>query len=553
MKKRANLFLLTLLSLALTGCTIDFYISHNASNDSVSSSTTSTSKPNSTSTSKPNSTSMPPVDYDNAKKISLYAINDFHGAVNENASNYEPGIIRLGAYLKEKKSEGNTLLLNSGDMWQGSIESNYNRGYLLTDCMNNIEFDCFTLGNHEFDWGQKYIKLNRERSSTTGYQTPFLASNIYKYDINSKTIGEYADLGDQYVICDLENGLRVGIIGVIGKDQITSITSQHVDDINFNETTGIIKDLSDELRIEQDVDVVILDCHTNQSGITGSSDKNFYDKNQITSVSPNSNQRYVDAVFCAHSHYEEKAMINGVPFIQGGSYGRYISNVDLYVDKDGNVGCDRYENLSSIQVTKGYYDEELAELVNTYKVESDKAGNEVLGTFNGSFMASGTLPNLVSEAIANYATKTGYDISYAIVNNGRATVDSGEVTYGELYRALPFDNEVFVIETTGERINAELAFDSNYMYRLNKEALNVNKTYRIAVIDYLATHRNSYRNYDYFKGMKIVGKIEKDGYDIYNYRDITADYIREKGYLSYYNYTSGYNDPFNKDKLFETI
>ncbi|MCH5171547.1 MAG: bifunctional metallophosphatase/5'-nucleotidase [Erysipelotrichales bacterium] len=550
MKKRSNLFLLTLLSLTLTGCTINFVVGDSTSDK------TSNSNSESTSVSTPTSDSDDSIsiNYDTDRFVRLYAINDFHGAVNENALNSEPGIVKLGAYLKEKKSEGNTLLINSGDMWQGSIESNYNRGNLLTDCMNNIEFDCFTLGNHEFDWGQKYIQLNRERSSTTGYQTPFLASNIYEFDIGTKTVGEYADLGDKYVIRDLDNGLRVGIIGVIGKDQITSITSQYVDDINFNDPTSVVKTLSDELRTEHSVDVVILDCHTDQSTITGTNynDDDLVDRNQITSVSNVSKQRYVDAVFCAHSHWEEKAMINGVPFIQGGSYGKYISNVELYVDTNGNVTCETYKNLKSTTVTKGYYDEELAELVNTYKQVSDEASNEVLGTFNGQFMSSGSLPNLVCEAIAEYATKSGYDISYAMVNNARATVDSGTVTYGGLYRALPFDNEIFIIDALGSTLKTELEYDSNFMCRLDSERIDVNKTYRIAVIDYLATHRNSKRDYNYFPGMTIVGKLEKDGYDIYNYRDVTADYIREKGSFDYWNYLST-KDKFNTNKINSAI
>ena len=92
------------------------------------------------------------------RTVTFYAVNDFHGAVKQNMSNDEPGILSLGSFLKEKGVDGDTLLINSGDMFQGAIESNYNRGKLLTDCLNSIEFDCFTLGNHEFDWGHEAIR-----------------------------------------------------------------------------------------------------------------------------------------------------------------------------------------------------------------------------------------------------------------------------------------------------------------------------------------------------------------------------------------------------------
>ena len=117
--------------------------------------------------------------------------------------------------------------------------------------MNEIEFDCFTLGNHEFDWGVSMIQNNQKRKGDNGYQTPFLAANIYQYDMDSKEIGDYAQLGEKYTIKTLENGLKVGIIGVIGKDQITSISSQHVDDYIFLDPVPIIQDLSDELKTKK--------------------------------------------------------------------------------------------------------------------------------------------------------------------------------------------------------------------------------------------------------------------------------------------------------------
>ena len=246
------------------------------------------------------------------KKIHLYGINDFHGAVLENGN--EMGIVQLGSFLKTKKAHGNTLLINSGDFFQGSIESNYNYGALLTDCMNEIEFDCFTLGNHEFDWGVSMIQNNQKRKGDNGYQTPFLAANIYQYDMDSKEIGDYAQLGEKYTIKTLENGLKVGIIGVIGKDQIPSISSQHVDDYIFLDPVPIIQDLSDELKTKKDVDVVIVDCHTDQDSITENA--SIFNPAKITSISPVSNQRYVDAVFCAHTHQNESQILDGVPFIQ---------------------------------------------------------------------------------------------------------------------------------------------------------------------------------------------------------------------------------------------
>ncbi len=462
--------------------------------------------------------------YNEPRALNLYAINDFHGSVIPNGE--EVGIVKLGSYFKEQKKDGNTLLLNSGDMWQGAIESNYNYGNLLTDCMNEIEFDCFTLGNHEFDWGAERILENRERTSGKGYQTPFLAANIYNYDIDTKSTGDYADLGDKYVIRTLENGLKVGIIGVIGNEQITSICSQFADPYIFKSPTPIIKQLSDELRIQHNVDVVILDAHTDQKSILedSTSTDTLTDYAGITKISPQSQARYVDAVFCAHTHQTEIGMVNGVPFVQGGSNGKAYSYVSIEVSPQGEVTCLDYNfyDTSSIQVAE---DSNLSALVSSYKVISDQIGKETLGTLRSYLSYSQSLPNFVATAIAEQTIKAGYDISYAITNTGRSNLQSGTITYANLYKSLPFDNEIYILDAKGEDLIKEFNYSSTHMYRLDSQAIESSKTYRVAVIDYLALHRDVNRNYNYFPSAKIVGKLTKNG-EVYNYRDITADYIR---------------------------
>ena len=274
-------------------------------------------------------------------EINLFAMNDFHGSIIENDE--ELGFLKQGTFFKNKSEEDNTLILNSGDMWQGSIESNSNYGEFLTKAMNYIEFDSFTLGNHEFDWGKQYIINNRSLfDQTTKYSTPFLGANIYNYDIESKTTLSHADdICEDYVIKDLENGLRVGIIGIIGENQITSISSQFADEFTFVDSLPIIKNLSDELRINKKCDVIILDGHASQEQISS----------EVTSTSSLSNKKYVDAVFCAHSHQYENVVINGVPFVQGASNGKSYSEIHLRVS-NGNVSLISSSNHSVMIIKK---------------------------------------------------------------------------------------------------------------------------------------------------------------------------------------------------------
>ena len=491
------------------------------------------------------------------RKVSLYAINDFHGAIEPNVSSYEEGILKVGSFLKAKGQEDNTLILNSGDMWQGSLQSNYNRGNLLTDVMNDIQFDAFTLGNHEFDWGQEYIQKNRNRKGPNGdygYQTPFLASNIYKYDINDHRVGDYADLGEKYVVKTLENGLKVGIIGVIGTNQITSITSQYVDDLTFLNPTNIVKELSYELRNEHQVDVVILDAHTDVASITESNSDAVSDYAGLTKSDSRTNKRYVDAVFCAHSHQNQNYILNGVPFIQASSNGKSYGNIELTVNENGDISCNSRGYIYTSKIPSYYNDESIDQIVTKYDKISSVAGQEVLGNLNGSLESSGetnaTIPNLVTTAIYEYALEMNIDIDYAITNNARATLNAGNLTYSDLFKAVPFDNVVYVIQTKGKYIRNRLNYF--YIYRADTEPLNDNKDYKVAVIDYLALHRGTNRTYNYFNEFTEICRLTKEGYDIYNYREITADYIRKHQQINVSDY-SGNLDRHDKNKISSAI
>lgn len=453
-------------------------------------------------------------------EVHMYAMNDFHGAIQANGR--EIGFLKNATFFKEKGREENTLILNSGDMFQGSIYSNSNYGEFLAKAMNNIGFDGFTLGNHEFDWGQEYIKKNRNlEDEMTKYQTPYLGANIYYYDIEKgKTLQHADDLVDSYVIRDLENGLRIGIIGVIGENQITSITSNYVDNLSFEIPTGIIKQLSDELRTQQKCDAIILDAHASFSQIDES----------VTSTSPISHKKYIDAAFLAHSHQYEEYIVNNVPFVQGSSNGKSYSEIHLKLT-NGTVENVEYSshqngNLETAKIQN--YDTELQDLYTQYIEKAEEKASEVLGNIDGdlysSCNSSPSLPKLVVKAMGEEAIKQGYKIDFALCNNARATLYRGVISYETLYKSLPFDNEIYVLRVRGDSIIRQSRYNS--IYCATNKKISENEYYLIAVIDYLAFHRNSYRQYDYFPHQTYVGKLTKEGYSIYNYRDLVADYIR---------------------------
>ena len=77
----------------------------------------------------------------------FYAVNDLHGKFADTED--QPGVDELSTYIPTaRENNENTVVLSSGDMWQGSAESNLTQGKIVTDWMSEMDFVGMTLGNH---------------------------------------------------------------------------------------------------------------------------------------------------------------------------------------------------------------------------------------------------------------------------------------------------------------------------------------------------------------------------------------------------------------------
>lgn len=470
------------------------------------------------------------IEYENNGEgsFTVYSFNDFHGAVKEYSSSSHAGLARFGTYLKNVSKESNTIIIDSGDTFQGSIESNYNRGQLITDVFNSAHVDVHTLGNHDFDWGEDVIEANKARDdSTDGWRMTNLGANIYDYTFTTKTQGtsQQSRLGEKYYIKTLENGFKVGIIGTIGSDQITSICSPLVEDICFKNHISYIKDLSDELRNEKGCDFVIASVHNSCEGLLN---------NGLTDVSPVSGKKYVDYVVGGHSHANEKLSENDVYFTQASSYGQMMYKATFNISSNEVASCDVSEiSYSTIKSATSKIDSKIQAFIDHYGAESSEAGNEVITSASGSFSQTGELPNLLCKAIYTTARNQGYNVVLANVNKARYSVYSSSWTYSTIYEAFPFDNVVYIVKVKGSKNIQQLCNSYNYVYHDSSfTSMNSSSEYLVAVIDYLLWHTDAERNYDYFNHnsgyMEIVDTIKNSNGENFLYRDILANYLHNQ-------------------------
>lgn len=450
----------------------------------------------------------------------FYALNDLHGKFDDTDS--QGGVDELSTYLANAyNTDDNVILLSSGDMWQGSFESNSTKGLIITDWMNELDFVSMTLGNHEYDWGEESIKANVALA-----EFPFLAINIYERDTN-----ERVDYVKSSVLVE-RGGMKIGIIGAIG-DCYSSISGDKVEEVYFKTgaaLTELVKAESEKLRAEG-ADYIVYSIHggfgsnSSASMVQTSSLRGYYDASL-------SRDGYVDLVFEGHTHrsyaFEDEY---GVPHLQNGGDNSGISHVEVRLNYAN--GYDRV-SVSEIIKPSRYANLEdhpiVDELLEKYADQVD-AGKQVLGQnsrLRNSTELKGLVADLYYEAgIERWGDK--YDIA---LGGGFISVRSpydlaaGEVKYSDLNSLLPFDNQLVLCSISGRDLKNKF-FETN------------NSNYYIAYGDYGASIRN---NIDYNATYYIITDTYCSSYAYNNLtvveyydagvyaRDLIADYIRAGGF-----------------------
>lgn len=440
--------------------------------------------------------------------FNLYGINDLHGMYCD--SDTQPGVDELTTFFKDKQATSNTVVLSSGDMWQGSSESNNTKGKLATEWLNYINCSSMTLGNHEFDWSAEKIKSNAQLANF-----PFLAINVYDNATNKRV--EYCQPSTVVQFGDA----KVGIIGAIG-DCYSSISSSMCSDVNFkvgSELTSLVKAEANRLRA-QGVDYIVYSLH---DGGSANESMDWYD----VSLS----NGYVDIVFEGHSHQSYAyADSYGVYHVQGGGYNSGISAAEVRLNF-----ANQQSNTSNVQVisnrvySKYAKDFIVNDLVEKYKDEIGNP-NEVVATLSRD-VSSIEIVNKVAELYCSIGLET-WGSQYQIMLGGGYlktrkpySLSSGNVTVSQVQTLLPFDNKIVLCSLNGTELKNKFIYTSNTDYHIAYSAYgesakddvvyNPKKTYYIVTDTYTS-------DYHHLTVLATLG-------DNVFARDLLCDYLRGDG------------------------
>ncbi len=452
--------------------------------------------------------------------IDFYAINDLHGKFKDTSSN--DGVDELTTYLKNTAfTDDHTIFLSSGDMWQGSSESNLTNGFIITEWMNELDFASMTLGNHEYDWGEEIVEDNEELA-----EFPFLAINVYDRDTD-----ERVDYCEPSVIVE-RDGIQIGIIGAIG-DCYSSISADKSGDFYFKvgkDLTSLVKDESERLR-SLGADFIVYSIHDgygqnkySETKVTSSQISSYYD----TELSDG----YVDLVFEGHTH-QRYVLIDehGIYHLQNGGENKGISHVEIAINSvtySSKVNFAEFVESSSYSYLNG--DPLRDQLLLKYKDTISK-GDEVLGSVS-TFKNSTAIKKKVAELYYKRGVEVWgdeYDIALGggfVSTRNPYDLSAGQIKYSHLQSILPFDNQLVLCSVKGADLQSKFFETDNSNYYIYfetygtdvKNNIDPNGTYYIITDTYTSTYRYN-----------RLTEIERFDDGVYA-RDLLAEFIKNGGW-----------------------
>ena len=453
--------------------------------------------------------------------IDFYTINDLHGKIADGDSH--PGVDELTTYLKKaKKTDDHVVLLSSGDMWQGSSESNLTQGLLTTDWMNHLGFSAMSLGNHEYDWGEDPVEKNADQA-----KFPLLAINVYDRSTNKRV--SYCKSS----VTVERGGIKIGIIGAIG-DCYSSIAKDKVKDIYFkvdDELTTLVKNEAAKLR-SNGADYIVYLLHdgydnsksSTVTSIRSSDIDHYYD----TSLS----NGYVDLVFEGHTH--QRYILKdeyGVYHLQNKGDNKGISHVEIGINTANGTNSVRYADLVSTGTYANMADDPIVEYLLDKYDKDVSAGSDVLGK-NIRARNSGEIAQLVADLYYKKGLELWGDQYDIVLGGGFMSVRSpytlaaGDVTYGMLYSLLPFDNDLVLCSIKGRDLRDRFFETDNDRYYLSygdygkqvKGNIDPNKIYYVVVDSYSSVYSPN--------RLTEIERYEEKYYA----RDMVADYAKSGGF-----------------------
>jgi 2',3'-cyclic-nucleotide 2'-phosphodiesterase (5'-nucleotidase family) len=391
--------------------------------------------------------------------ISILHTTDLHGHIlptfDYDGNRDRGGLARCATQIRRWRRETpNSILIDIGDVYQGTDVSFRNKGALMIDLLNHLEYDAWVVGNHEFDWGIECFQHALQKSNM-----PVLAANVL---LEQKPAGQFPDAKHPFAkvqpfILKEIAGIKLAIIGVTTPGMPFWLWPEFTRGLDFKHPVDPVRRAISSAK-SRGADVIVLTGHMGLKTRTGGDD--FANTVMaLTSEFPET------AVFVAgHTHQDiPSQLMNGVLFTQADHFGIHVGRVDLLFDRNSKKLLHR-EAMCELMDHRFALDYAIISRAKPQLAESDAALSEPIGelaeTLRGRSYPGrpSEVERLIGAAIMERLLDRNIAVDGVVHGtfNGNADFVAGPKTTNDIWTTLPYENYIVTAKLLPEEIKSAM-------------------------------------------------------------------------------------------------
>jgi 5'-nucleotidase len=428
--------------------------------------------------------------------LSIVGTSDLHGAAFP--QNGVGGLPLLAGYVNNLRAArasdgGAVLLIDSGDTFQGGIESNLSEGALIIDAYNAMGYTAEAVGNHDFDFGSVDSPAARQlpgdlrgalKARAAQARYPFLAANLID-DATGQPV-EWPNVRPS-VLVDAA-GVKIGVVGVMTAGALRATLAVNVQGLRVSPLGPTIAAEASKLRAAG-AEVVVVASHAggrcdrfDQPADLSSCDS----ESEIFQVARSLPPGLVDVIAAGHTHAGLAHQVDGIGIIEPFSHGQALGRADVVFDRRTrsvarirlfapHQVCAQLDPATGncVPATESAVPAQYEgrpvtpdpvivramapEVQRVHELQATTLGVSLDAPIRRGGDLGSPLGNLFADALRDAVP--GADA--AVINNAtsglRADLPEGPVTFGLLYDVFPFDNRVVQITLSGAELGRWLA------------------------------------------------------------------------------------------------
>jgi 5'-nucleotidase/UDP-sugar diphosphatase len=412
------------------------------------------------------------------RTLTILHTNDLHSRLMP-LDNKRGGFAYLATVIRRERANcRDCILLNAGDVAQGTPVSTIFHGLPVFEIANLLGYDAATLGNHDFDYGWMQA---RKFIDTSKY--PIVSANI----VNGK--GELFT-GKPYVILEV-NGLRVAVLGAMTDSlKILSLPSL-LGEWHTTPVAETVRKYARELKGKSDL--IVLVAH-----ITGQEELEVLSKVAEIPVTVSGH---------LHSGMPQALNEQGRVLVRVKGYAEELGRLELKVDTEKKAVVSWNWKAIPVDSTAVPAADDVARQVNRWEEDVRVRVDRPLAVSKRAFTKP-EVKRLMEQAMRE---ESGADFAFMNLGGVRDVIPAGQLLERHIWNIMPFDNRVVTATLKGKDVPSVV---------LNGRTVEPGRKYTLAVSDFTAANQGSNEN------LRVTG-IEFTG-DVGLMRDLLIDWFRKK-------------------------